>query len=143
MYHQRLREPDIKKWPFQIQGSRELCDAKETDDGKVALRFIAPNSSDMRDIEESGFDLVLVCTGYTRDAHIGILEPIQHLLKDSFNSVERDYRLKFKQGVVDAGCGIWLQGCCEASHGVSHSSHAKSPLATRPGNMLIHSLPLS
>ena len=119
MYHQRLHDPDKEKWSFQIQGSRELCNAAQTVDGKVSLSFVAPKSSDKREIIESGFDLVLVGTGYTRDAHVRILEPVRHLLEDSFSSVDREYRLKLKQGAVDSDCGIWLQGCCEASHGVS------------------------
>jgi len=121
MYHQLLRDPDREKWPYQIQGSRELCGATQTKDGKVTLRFVAPKSSDTSEIVESGFDLVLVGTGYTRNVHARILKPVRHLIEDSFNSVHRDYRLKFKEGAVDSNCGIWLQGCCEASHGVSHS----------------------
>lgn len=113
----------MTKWRFQIQASRELCGVTETENGKMALHFSATNSSDKREIVESGFDLVFVGTGYTRNSHVAILQPIQHLLQDSFSSVERDYKLKFKEGVIEADCGIWLQGCCEASHGVSSSSN--------------------
>ena len=123
MYHQRLRDSDKEKWRCQIQGSRELCDATETEDGKITLRFIAPKSNSSEFVE-SGFDFVLVGTGYTRDVHAKILNPIRHLFEDSFNSVERDYRLKLKVGAVQPDCGIWLQGCCEASHGVSCCSPA-------------------
>jgi L-ornithine N5-oxygenase len=35
--------------------------------------------------------------------------------------VGRDYGVKFSQGAVAPGSGIWLQGCCEATHGVSGS----------------------
>ena len=120
MYHQRLREANKYQWPFQIQGSRELCDATQTEDEKVTLRFAAPKSGNSSQIVESGFDLVLVGTGYARNAHTRLLEPVQNLIEDFFSSVERDYRLKLKEDVVDSDCGIWLQGCCEASHGVSH-----------------------
>ncbi len=34
-------------------------------------------------------------------------------------SVARDYQVQFAPGAVVAGSGIWLQGCCEATHGVS------------------------
>ena len=119
MYHQRLRERDSNQWAFQIQGSRELCDATHTKDGKVTLRFTVPKSSNKTEIVDSGFDLVLVATGYTRNEHARLLAPVGQLIEGSFNSVERGYRLKLKQGAVDSDCGIWLQGCCEASHGVS------------------------
>jgi L-ornithine N5-oxygenase len=33
--------------------------------------------------------------------------------------VARDYRLCVQQGSVAKGSGIWLQGCCEGTHGVS------------------------
>lgn len=119
MYLQRLREPDSQKWSFQIQGSRELCGATQMGDEKVTLSFSKTRSNDKRETVEPGFDLVFVGTGYTRQAHAEILQPIQHLLEDTYSSVERDYRLKLKKGVVGPDCGIWLQGCCETSHGVS------------------------
>ena len=143
MYHQRLHEANPKEWRFQLQGSRELCDVTKTEDGKVTLHFIALNSSDKHEMIEPGFDLVLLGTGYTRNSHVAILEPIQHLLKESFNTVERDYRLKFKHGAIHQDCGIWLQGCCEASHGVSPSSTPSTiptPFITWPGSMLIRTL---
>lgn len=33
--------------------------------------------------------------------------------------VERDYHVRFAPGKVSPGSGVWLQGCCEATHGVS------------------------
>lgn len=35
--------------------------------------------------------------------------------------VGRDYGVRFEPGTVAAGSGIWLQGCCEGTHGVSFS----------------------
>ncbi len=122
MYHQRLREPDQDQWPFQIKPSRELWHASETSDGRIMLHFSSPKNNDHSQITESGFDLVFAATGYTRNAHAQLLEPVKPLLEYTFSSVERDYRLKLKQDLVAPECGIWLQGCCEASHGVSHFS---------------------
>jgi len=34
--------------------------------------------------------------------------------------VARDYAVRFSPGSVASGSGIWLQGCCEGTHGVSH-----------------------
>ncbi len=119
MYHQRLHEPDVDRWKLQIKGSRELCDVKETGGGKVELHFITPKNNSSSQIIEYGFDFVFAATGYTRNVHVQLLEPIRHLVEDSFSDVERDYRIRLKQGLVNSDCGIWLQGCCEASHGVS------------------------
>lgn len=33
--------------------------------------------------------------------------------------VARDYSVRFTPGAVAPGSGIWLQGCCEGTHGVS------------------------
>ena len=35
----------------------------------------------------------------------------------------RDYSVKFGEGKVAKGSGIWLQGCCEGTHGVSFPRH--------------------
>ena len=126
MYHQRLHEPDENHWPFQIQHSRELCYTSETAEEKIDLQFTTRRNSKNSQIVETGFDLVFAATGYTRNKHMQLLEEVEDLLEDTFNSVERDYRLRLKSGAVDPECGIWLQGCCEASHGV------RDPLLSRP-----------
>ena len=79
-------------------------------------------------------DLVIVGTGYTRDAHEDLLKPIAHLAACGLSDVERNYRLKMRPGAVDKDCGIWLQGCCEASHGLSDS--LLSILAVRAGELV-------
>ena len=38
--------------------------------------------------------------------------------------VSRDYRVQFAPGAVAPGSGVWLQGCCEATHGVSEPGSA-------------------
>lgn len=98
-------------------------------------------------------DLIISATGYRRNAHLEILRDSWHLLpetkdeaeplgdkwhlrvddngKDSVPSkrvleVGRDYGVKFSEGVVAPGSGVWLQGCCEGTHGVSFDSTAGS-----------------
>ena len=72
------------------------------------------------DDEEGSWDLVVVGTGYVRDGHWALLRGLKKegLLEDDAR-VERNYQVRMKRGMVDSGCGIWLQGCCEESHGVS------------------------
>lgn len=87
-------------------------------------------------------DLVVAATGYRRTAHIDMLKDAWKLLPEVEDGVAqsmarsdqwsvetdggrrvmevgRDYKVKFCEGAVAAGSGIWLQGCCEGTHGVS------------------------
>ena len=72
-------------------------------------------------------DVVLLASGYRRNAHIDLLKPLQGTFVTESNKsastsrpkVERDYRVRFKDGVVADDAGIWLQGCNENTHGVS------------------------
>lgn len=86
-------------------------------------------------------DLVVAATGYRRTAHIDILKDAWKLLpkvqdgvaeskprSDQWSvetdggrrvmEVGRDYKVKFNPGTVASESGIWLQGCCEGTHGV-------------------------
>jgi L-ornithine N5-monooxygenase len=88
-------------------------------------------------------DLVIAATGYQRKAHVDMLKDAWKMLpslQDGVASVEprsdrwsvqtedgerrvmevsRDYKVKFADGTVAQDSGIWLQGCCEGTHGVS------------------------
>lgn len=50
------------------------------------------------------------------------------------SNVDRDYKLRFRDGVCEDGCGIWLQGVCEGTHGLSDS--LLSILAVRAGEVV-------
>ncbi|MBD9416219.1 lysine N(6)-hydroxylase/L-ornithine N(5)-oxygenase family protein [Pseudomonas sp. PDM16] len=63
--------------------------------------------------EDRLFDAVVLATGYRRDGYKRLLEGLQQHLGDG---VERDYRLCCEPQM---SAGIYLQGCCEASHGLS------------------------
>ena len=90
-------------------------------------------------------DLVIAATGYQRTAHVDMLQGTWTMLpraaaaaagrSSSGNDVSgwtvdtaqgerrlavgRDYQVMFEQGAVAEGSGVWLQGCCEGTHGVS------------------------
>ncbi|KAI1429724.1 L-lysine 6-monooxygenase (NADPH-requiring)-domain-containing protein [Xylaria sp. FL1777] len=88
-------------------------------------------------------DLIIAATGYQRQAHLTMMEDVADLLPESpepTNGVElagsqrknydatvrgrpvnvgRDYGLQFAPEKVSQGSGIWLQGCCEGTHGLS------------------------
>lgn len=95
-------------------------------------------------------DLVVAATGYQRKAHIEMLKDAWSMLpseQDGLGSskprsdqwkvqtedgerrvmeVSRDYKVKFTNDTVASGSGIWLQGCCEGTHGVSFVSSPTS-----------------
>lgn len=95
------------------------------------------------DVEELDVDLVVAATGYRRTAHVDMLKDAWKLLpvmQDGVSAaapapdqwsvqtesgerrvmqVGRDYQVKFSKGAVAPGSGVWLQGCCEGTHGVS------------------------
>ena len=60
------------------------------------------------------YDVVILATGYARDAHRTLLDPLAPYLGDF--TVDRHYRL---QGTPELKPGIFLQGACETSHGLS------------------------
>lgn len=60
------------------------------------------------------YDTVVLGTGYERDLHKSILKPLSPYLGDF--EVDRHYRV---QSAASFQPGIYLQGACEASHGLS------------------------
>lgn len=87
-------------------------------------------------------DLIVAATGYRRNAHVDMLKEAWNLLPEVHDgpvnerrfdqwavktkdgerrvmAVSRDYKVKFANGKVAPGSGVWLQGCCEGTHGVS------------------------
>ncbi|KAH7323098.1 L-lysine 6-monooxygenase (NADPH-requiring)-domain-containing protein [Stachybotrys elegans] len=107
-------------------------------------------------------DVVIAATGYSRCAHVDMLRDAWPMLPKAapqakgpnsvfskavagWNvpseqgernmSVGRDYRVKFQPGTVDeAQAGVWLQGLCEGTHGLSDS--LLSIIATRSGEIV-------
>lgn len=64
------------------------------------------------------FDALVLATGYRRDTHIALLEGLAPHLGDALaeGNVARDYRLATPGHFKPR---IYLQGCCEDSHGLS------------------------
>lgn len=133
MYHQRLHEPDQSKWQHKITAWREVIGFEECSNGQLRLK-LKDTSNEEISTSESSFDLAILGTGYERNGHEILLEPTRHLLQENRFAVERNYRLKFRKDAVANDCGIWLQGCCEDSHGLSDT--LLSVLAVRGGEMV-------
>ncbi|ABE35420.1 FAD-NAD(P)-binding family protein [Paraburkholderia xenovorans LB400] len=64
------------------------------------------------------FDALVLATGYRRDTHLDLLEGLAPHLGEALaqGNVERDYRLATPASFKPR---IYLQGCCEDSHGLS------------------------
>ena len=135
MYEQR-RElgPDEPAWPHRIRGCSSVASAEPCGEG---LRLNVRPLYEEAEGESLEVDLVVSATGYRRDAHLEMLRDTWGLLpvsgKDRGDGWEvttpdevkrrmeagRDYGVRFGEGMVQEGSGVWLQGCCETTHGVS------------------------
>lgn len=89
--------------------------------------------------ERQRFDIVILATGYSRAAHLELLAPLQRWLGDY--KVERNYRLR---ATADFAPGIYLQGSCEASHGLSDTLLSLLPVrANEIADSLLAATPAS
>lgn len=154
MYDQR-REigRDERQWPHRIMGGRRIVSVDEGKDGLQVKVCKAPPCDDDEfegplegDIESLDVDLIVAATGYKRNAHLDMLKDAWHLLPaapendeviggDKWHveaksgkkvlEVGRDYGVRFAEGAVAPGSGVWLQGCCEGTHGVSFDPYSR------------------
>lgn len=74
------------------------------------------------------YDAVILATGYARQGHAALLEPLACHFDGMV--VDRTYRLKTRSGFQPA---IFLQGACESSHGLSDT--LLSVMAVRTGEI--------
>ena len=74
-------------------------------------------------MSEQHYDAVILATGYDRQLHRHLLAPLAEYLGDF--EVDRDYRI-----VTDTRCkaGIYMQGFCQASHGLSDTLLSVLPI---------------
>lgn len=130
MYYQRLHEPDPGKWQFKIVSWREVNGFVKCPDGhRLRLRLRNTSTGEIS-MSEAKFDLVVLGTGYERKGHETLLESTRPLLQDVKRfDVERNYRVKYRKDAVADDCGVWLQGCCEDTHGVSAPLHPAEGLS--------------
>ena len=137
MYHQRLLEPDESKWHFKIIPRREVCGYEKQGDGRSRLR-LRNTLNEERTTSDEIFDLIIVGTGYLRNAHENMLKSTKDMLKTGKFDIGRDYKVRYKDGEIADNSGIWLQGCCQDSHGVSQSFPQSNP---RPNDIRSLAIP--
>ena len=147
MYDQR-RElgADETKWPHRIMGGRQITSIDASGDFmELRVQHLQDSALDgfvdAADEEVLEADLVIAATGYQRSAHVGMLRNAWGLLPKAqvgglefgkgisgWNvdtdegerkmAVGRNYKIKFAPGAVADDAGVYLQGCCEGTHGV-------------------------
>lgn len=63
--------------------------------------------------------MVIFGTGYERNVHEALLKPVKGVMRGGRCEVGRDYAVVWGEGKVEDGVRVYLQGCCEQTHGVS------------------------
>lgn len=76
-----------------------------------------------RQIDTERFDRIILATGYQRNGHWPLLAPLTPWLGE--HRIERDYRIGSRP---DFEPGIYLQGSCEATHGLSDTLLSLLPI---------------
>lgn len=137
LYMQRIRygnsPAEEAHWPHRILPYRRVVDVTDSPVCQGGVRLHVQDSSALYFSEQAGgqerketldVDAVFVATGYLRDLHETLLKDARHLmpggeLEGAKWQVQRDYRVNFTEKSVGEDAGVWLQGCCESTHGVS------------------------
>lgn len=137
LYMQRIRHGNTAAeeahWPHRIMPYRRVVEVSESPVMAGGVRLQVQDSSPLYFSDKAGaaeqretldVDAVFVATGYYRDVHETLLQDARHVMaggevEGAKWQVQRDYRVKFAEQSVGEGAGVWLQGCCESTHGVS------------------------
>ncbi|KAF2398428.1 hypothetical protein EJ06DRAFT_532177 [Trichodelitschia bisporula] len=144
LYMQRLTGAPTSSWPHRIIPGTVVTSIETPASSGPIILNTAPVAQEtateggvgyVKD-EMREFDGVFVATGYRRDLHETILASSSGLLPAGAKDwdVGRDYRVRFAEGEVAPSAGVWLQGCCEETHGLSDS--LLSILAVRGGEIV-------
>lgn len=128
IYVQRLRDPDENNWQHKIIPLTEITSLQPTPQNKLRARLKSVRTGVETEVD---FDAVIVATGYNRSIPRSLLKNTKDLLaKDTTGcecwNVGRDYKIQYGEGKVASNAGIWLQGCCESTHGVSSYPELKT-----------------
>lgn len=129
LYTQRIRYESEDEWPHRILTHRAVSHIEDSPVISKGVRLHVRNESggfhhnDTSTDETMDVDAVFFATGYQRDIHEEILKNCRNLMPGGdvgkkFWTVGRNYRVNFEPGMVSDDAGIWLQGCCENTHGV-------------------------
>ncbi|RDL30816.1 uncharacterized protein BP5553_10161 [Venustampulla echinocandica] len=142
LYMQRLRNQDESTWRCRIITNRVVLAASQSPSSNGVILKLVANRENKADVnggeEEIEADYVFTATGYERNAHADIISETRDLFTGEATKrvpVGRDYRVMYDEAKVDEQqAGVWLQGCNEATHGLSDT--LLSILAVRGGELV-------
>ncbi|KIW37218.1 uncharacterized protein PV06_10567 [Exophiala oligosperma] len=106
-YRQSVKQSDPSKWQHQIKVGRELTSAERMTGDKVVLGF---KTSGDEERHTDSYDLVIAATGFVKTDHQAIMQQLFELVEGPGISVDRNYQVNFRSGMLARGCGLWLQG---------------------------------
>lgn len=148
MYDQKREiSHDERQWPHRILAGRQIASVDDKGD-KLEIKIQHVQDGPLDGFADAGeeeileADLIVAATGYQRRAHVDMLRGAWAMLPKTISehneftkpvngwdveteqgqrklAVGRDYKVKFAEGSVANDAGVWLQGCCEGTHGVS------------------------
>lgn len=115
LYLQRVSGASDGAPRHRLLANTAIESAARTAHGQVELALRDRLTGDAR---TERFDALVLATGYRRDTHLPLLEGLAPHLGDALaaGDVARDYRLATPAHFKPR---IYLQGCCEDSHGLS------------------------
>lgn len=124
LYMQCLHSSDEASWRCKIIPQRTVVSASQGANSSVLLKLGVVGDGEQSADQELEVDYVFAATGYRRNAHEEMLSEARELLPEQSRMadhfpVARDYRVCYDAEKVDGKAGVWLQGCNEATHGVS------------------------
>ena len=132
-YQQSVKQADPSKWQYQIKFSHQVSAAQKATAAQVALSFKCLNN----DGDYSGlFDLVIAATGYDKNGHERVMRHLSDLIDGHRISVDRDYQVNFRSGLLAQDCGLWLQG----SLGESDDDEALYPILAERSRRIAESI---
>lgn len=132
IYGMLYRQKVAHRYRHAVLCRRNIEAAVSTDKGiELTLRDLATGIQ-----QTHVYDAVILATGYERRSHRELLAPLQQHLKDF--EVDRDYRVLASP---ELNAAVYLQGFCEASHGLSDTLLSVLPVrAAEIGQSLYQSL---
>lgn len=132
IYGMLYRQKVAHQYRHAVLCRRNIEAAVSTDKGiELTLRDLAIGIQ-----QTHVYDAVILATGYERRSHRELLAPLQQHLKDF--EVDRDYRVLASP---ELNAAVYLQGFCEASHGLSDTLLSVLPVrAAEIGQSLYQSL---
>jgi L-ornithine N5-oxygenase len=115
---------DESNWQHRILRDSKIQNVVFQDPSKISIGLEWNSGVATKSQRQSfNFDAIVFATGYKRDGYQKLLEPLTEVFgpTNQWSKISKDYRL-LVPGCTNNNTGVWLQGCNEATHGVSIDS---------------------